>query len=174
MQPLSRKALLAHCPAIFQALGDILSKTAAGAATAAAAAAAAEPAAAPAAAPTAVPGAVTAAAELAPTVKPGSDARTKKKANNAASSSSSLTMLKAKRLKPLLACLTHTIQADEGMDSLAGLTSEAQVLRTALEAVGEASASLPMQLLCGEVARGLDVFGAVEEEHGQKKKKYNF
>lgn len=130
MDQASRKALLAHCPAIFKALGDVLSNISAQAAAAV----------------------TKAATEEQETTVENGDAAPKSKA-----AAASLTMLKAKRLKPLLACLSATVSADEGVGSLARMTSEVQALRRTLEAVGEASASLAMQLQCGQVAQELGV-----------------
>lgn len=160
LEPVSRQGLVEHCPAIFKALADVLSTTAAAAAEAAAV--------------TAATGAASAT-----DVKDATEKDTTSK--TASQTTASSTMLKAKRLKPLLGCLSATIKADEGVGSLSGLKTEARAIRAALEKVGEASASLPMQLLCGDVASELDVVdegptgdSGVDEngvEHRKKKKK---
>lgn len=157
LEPVSRQGLLEHCPAIFKALADVLSTTAAAAAAVAA----------------------TTGAASATDVKDATEKGTAPK--TATKTTASSTMLKAKRLKPLLGCLSATIKADEGVGSLSGLKTEARAIRAALEKVGEASASLPMQLLCGDVASELDVVdegptgdSGVDEngvEHRKKKKK---
>ncbi|CAM9621337.1 unnamed protein product [Scytosiphon promiscuus] len=150
MDPTSRDAVLAQCPAIFKALADAFCTTATEAASANAATA---------------------------TSADGNDSQSatatedKKKTPSPKANPASSTMLKAKRLKPLLACLSTTLSSvaaaaadddDESgvggntVGSLSGLGSEAKKLKAALEAVGEASASLAMQLQCGQVAQELD------------------
>eukprot|EP00903_Cladosiphon_okamuranus_P021832 g20075.t1 len=139
MDPASRKALLARCPDIVKALGDVLSSAAAETASPAAGAGA---------------DATNGDEQAAPRIGAG----------KAASS----TMLKAKRMKPLLACLSAAISAADGGEGTVSrgngfalfsgpaAASEARALRAALEAVGEASASLAMQQKCGQVAHELD------------------
>lgn len=146
---------------IFKALAEVLSATAAAAEEAAAVAAVV---------------AATSATDV------EAAAGEKDSASKTAHMVASSTMLKAKRLKPLLGCLSATIKADEGKGSLSGLKTEARAMRAALEKVGEASASLAMQLLCGDVAGELDVIEAASTggdndadekgvEHKKKKKK---
>lgn len=163
MDPASRKALLAQCPAIFMALGDVLSTTAKEAASAAAAAAA---------------GSAAAGGDADADADAATNNGDKKRQTLHHPASSP--MLKTKRLKPLLACLSATIKAaaaEEGTGTggspyslLSGLAAEALSLKTALEAVGEASASLAMQLQCGQVAEELDAIvdatGGVEAGAG--------
>lgn len=158
MNPASREALLAQCPAIFKALGDVMSIAAKEAAASAAAAAATEK---------------------------GDTAVTGDKKPAKANAASSSAMLKAKRLKPILGCLSATISADKGIGALSALASEARSLKASLAAVGEASASLAMQRQCGQVAEALDAIAAaaggqeengttaetVSEEGGSKKKR---
>ena len=170
MDPASREALLASCPGIVKAVGDVLSSTAAEAASSSAAAAA------------------SATAATAATADAGASNGEKKAAPKAPANVASSTMLKAKRMKPLLACLSAAIgTADGGGDGSAlfsgpkaAAASEARALRAALEAVGEASASLAMQLQCGQVAQELDAVApagaeqaaaAAEEDDKKKKKK---
>ncbi|CAN0178962.1 unnamed protein product [Ectocarpus sp. 6 AP-2014] len=113
----------------------------------------------------------------------GDAAETGDKKPAKASAASSSAMLKAKRLKPILGCLSATVSADEGVGALSALASEARSLKASLAAVGEASASLAMQLQCGQVAQALDAIAAaggkeengaaetVSEEGGSKKKR---
>lgn len=146
MDVAAREVLVSHCPAIFKALGDVFASAAAEAATASAATDAGEK----------------SAEADAPPAEKGAAKTTnasKSKLNTASS-----TMLKAKRLKPLLGCLSATISADEGVGSLNALSAEARSLRVALNVVGDASASLAMQLLCGEVANELDAIATTAEE----------
>lgn len=124
---------MAHCSAVINALASVL-QTIAGEANA---------------------GSLQAAAK---------DATGKGQATTTASSS----MLKSKRLKPLLGCLSSTVKAFErekgpGLLTTAGMREDAAVLRAALAAVGEASASLNMQLLCDQVAGELDIIDGKSE-----------
>ncbi|CAM9169353.1 unnamed protein product [Ectocarpus sp. 12 AP-2014] len=153
VNPASRESLLAQCPAIFKALSDVMSIAAKEAASSAA------------------------------TAATGDAAETGDKKPAKANAASSSAMLKAKRLKPILGCLSATVSADEGVGALSALASEARSLKASLAAVGEASASLAMQLQCGQVAQALDAIAAaggkeengaaepVSEEGGSKKKK---
>lgn len=148
MDPISRKALLAIRPAIFKALADVLSNTAANAE-----------------ATSGAPSLADAAAE-----KPaGSEQEASDGKGTASKTKASSTMLKSKRLKPLLGCVSVIISADDGAGSLAGLAPEARKMRASLETLGEASASLPMQRLCGKVAEELDVIGTAGVGHVESK-----
>lgn len=135
MDPESRKALLTQCPAIFKALGNALREASAQAAT------------------------VGTDDEQKQrddaSTDPETRAEVKTKVNMTARSSN---MLKAKRLKPLLGCLSATVSADseDGGGALKGMVPEVRDVKHALKAAGEACASLPMQLLCNRAVEELD------------------
>lgn len=155
LNPASRETVVANCPAILKALADVLMKTSAAAAASTSEGRDAD---------------ASANGKLEDTDK--DDEKAGKKYNGKNANPPALPpMMKAKRLKPLLACLSVSIKAladgaprGDGSKVLSGLLSEASALRSALSAVGDASASLPMQLLCESVADELDAIdvGVVE------------
>lgn len=155
--PVSRKTLLTNCPKILKALCNVLTATAASASAATASSERASL-------------SCEHAKDTSTNDKKGdTDAKdsageTSKTCPNPAAAS--LSMLKTKRLKSLLACLSVSIKAiaeasaEKDSDSLLpALSAEATALRGALSAMGEASTSLPMQRLCESVAGELDILG---------------
>lgn len=157
LSTVSRKNIVASCPAIIKALVNVLT-TAAEAAQAVASASTAES-----------------------SAKGGKDA-SKNETNDTGAKDATGTnaqvanptralppLLKSKRLKPLLGCLSVSIAAmaepseGTGSNSLSALRAEATSLRAALSAVAEASANLSTQRACESVASELDVIGEVEE-----------
>lgn len=130
MNPESRRALLTHCPVIFKAMGDALIKASAQAATAGT------------------------DDEQKEQDEASTDPETKAKTKGNMNARSS-NMLKAKRLKPLLGCLSATVSAVSGGD-LKGMVSEVRDVKHALRAVAKACASLPMESLCNRAVGELD------------------
>lgn len=141
MDPESRKALLTHCPAIFKALGEALRKASAQAGTD-----------------------DKQKEQQVPATAGTDDASTKTKGNMTTARSSN--MLKAKRLKPLLGCLSATVSAG----TLKGMVSEVRDVKRALRAVAEACASLPMESLCNRAVGELDRVMQGEDGGGGKGK----
>lgn len=168
LNPVCRKKLLTFCPAILEALRNVLTTTAASASAVNV---------------TSAPASLSCedAKDTSPNDKKeekdtsSKDRKGEKDTEDSARESSKTTpnptatstpMLKAKRLKPLLGCLSASIKviaedsAENDSESLLPtLYREATALRGALLAIGEASASLHMQRLCESVAGELDVLG---------------
>ena len=131
----SQEALLAQCPRIFKAVCDALGEV--GTAETTKAGAGGE-------LPKETPRGDNLAA-------PGTNIRT----NEAMVTAGSSIKLKAKRVKPLVSCLSALITAreDGGRGSMEGMLSEVRGVRRAVEAAGESSESLAVQNLCFQVAQ---------------------
>lgn len=157
LSSVSRKNIIASCPAIIKALVNVLT----------AAAAAAEAVASARTAESSAEGGKDASMNGTNDTGTKDAASTNAQAANPASALPS--MLKSKRLKPLLGCLSVSIKAmaepseGTGRNSLSALHAEATALNAALIAVAEASANLSTQRACESVASELHVLGQVEE-----------